>query len=134
MLAEGKIKPDEAERLLAAVDQPSDNESATADVGERRRRNFKYLRIVVEPADGPDAKQEHVDIRVPAALIRAGIRFSSFISAAAADTVNQRLRERGVDLDVRKIKLEDLDQIVDAMSDLSVDVHNPQGNVRVFFE
>ncbi len=72
--------------------------------------------------------------RSSAALLRAGVRFASFIPAAAADTVNQRLRERGVDLDVRKIKLEDLDQSVGTMSDLSVDVHNPQGNVRVFFE
>ncbi len=56
------------------------------------------------------------------------------MSAAAADTVNQRLREQGVDLDVRKIKLEDLDQIVDAMSELNVDVHNPREKVRVFFE
>ena len=134
MLAEGKIKPDEAERLLAAVDQPGDSESETTDVGERRRRNFKYLRIVVEPADGPDAKQEHVDIRIPAALLRAGVRFASFIPAAAADTVNERLREQGIDLDVRKIKLEDLEQIVDAMSELTVDVHNSKENVRIFFE
>ena len=134
MLAEGKIKPDEAERLLAAVDQPSDSESATTDVAQGRRRNFKYLRIVVEPAEGPNAKQEHVNIRVPAALLRAGVRFASFIPAAAADTVNERLREQGIDLDLRKIKLEDLEQIVDVMSELTVDVHNPKGNVRVFFE
>ena len=134
MLAEGKIKADEAERLLAAVDQPADTESVATDVTEGRRRNFKYLRVVVEPADGPDAKQEHVNVRIPAALLRAGIRFASFIPAAAADTVNERLREQGIDLDVRKIKLGDLEQIVDAMGELSVDVHNPKGNVRVFFE
>ena len=134
LLAEGKIKPDEAERLLAAVDHTAEANSVATEVTSKGRRDFKYLRVVVEPADGPDAKQEHVNIRVPAALLRAGIRFASFIPAAAADSVNEKLREQGVDLDVRKIKTEDLEQIVEAMSELSVDVHNTQENVRVFFE
>ncbi len=112
--------------------------STASSFGAAHRRQYivfiNWLRVVVEPADGPDAKQEYVNIRVPAALIRAGIRFSSFMSAAAADTVNERLREHGVDLDVRKIKLEDPDQIVDAMSELNVDVHNTREKVRIFFE
>ncbi len=119
---------------MSAVDQPAGTESVATGITEGRRRNFKYLRVVVEPADGPDAKQGHVNVRIPAALLRAGIRFASFIPAAAADTVNEHLREQGIDLDVRKIKLGDLEQIVDAMSELSVDVHNPKEKVRVFFE
>ena len=73
MLAEDKIKFDEAERLLAAVDLSADTESVTTEIAERRHCNSKYLGIVVEPADGPDAKQEHGNVRVPVALFRAGV-------------------------------------------------------------
>jgi len=134
MVSQGKITVDEAERLLAAIGEPTDAEARPTEVVQGRKADLRFLRVVIEPTEGPEAKQEHVNIRVPVSLLRAGMRFASFIPASAADEVNRRLIGQGIDLDVRNIKMEDLEKLVDAMRDFELDVKNPQGNVRIYFE
>ena len=134
MLSEGKISAEEAERLLAAMDQPAGGPGETAAAPRAAKSNLKYLRVVVAPAEGPDAKQEHVNIRVPVGLLRAGMKFASLIPAAASDSINAELEKKGIDLDVRNLKLEDLETLVGAMEELEVNVQNDRETVRVYFE
>ncbi len=68
------------------------------------------------------------------ALIRAGIKLTSLMPSNASNHVNEALKSKGVDVDLSKIKPEDLEQLVDALSDLEVDVHGNQGKVRVYLE
>jgi hypothetical protein len=134
MLAEGKINAEEAERLLAAVDEPSGGPGEAVAAPRVAKSNVKYLRVVVAPAEGPGAKQEHVNVRVPVGLLRAGMKFASLIPAAASDSINAELEKKGIDLDVRNIKLDDLETLVDAMEELEVNVQNDKETVRVYFE
>jgi hypothetical protein len=49
--------------------------------------------------------------------------------------VNKALKENGVDIDISKLRPEDLDDLVQHLRDLTVDVHGHNGeNVRVFCE
>ena len=134
MLAEGKIQVEEAERLLSLVSP--DGESG--DAGQPTKENrppAKYLRVSVEPGEDADEdRTERVNIRVPMALIRAGVKLAALIPSQAADSVNEELRKKGIKFDIGNFKAEDLEPLVDALQDLEVDVKDGQHKVRVFVE
>jgi len=130
MLAEGKISAGEAQKLLGAIG-PEGDETRSAPP-----RSPKYLRVVIQP--NPDAPEnedvKRVNVRVPVALIRAGIKFTSLIPAEASEQVNEALKEKGIDFDVRNLKPEDLEELIAALHDLEVDVQNGQEKVHVYVE
>ena len=132
MLAEGKISADEAQKLLAAIGSGGDEPRSTG----APLRSPKYLRVVIQP--NPDATKEddvkRVNVRVPINLIRAGIKFTSLIPAEASEQVNEALKEKGIDFDVRNLKPEDLEELIEALHDLEVDIQNGQEKVHVYVE
>jgi len=136
MLAEGKVSVDEAERLLAAMGEPTGDTKFSA-AGETCKDERKYLRVVVEPNPdaGLGAEQHRVNIRVPMALIRAGVKLTSLIPSNATTKINEELHKSGVDFDISSIKPENLNELVDAMKDLEIDVEGgKEGKVRVYLE
>lgn len=134
LLAEGKINVEEAERLLSVAGGQT-GERVTAGIAQQSHKpQPKFLRVVVEPQEGSGGKQERVNVRVPMALLRAGVKFASLIPSVASTHINEQLKGQGIDIDIRDIKLDDLVTLVDAMSDLQVDVDNSEGKVRVYFE
>ncbi len=132
MLAQGKITADEAERLLSLVDQPPETAAGSNDSGEARKPAPKYLRVVIQDGDGPESEQ--VNIRVPMGLIRAGVRLASVLPSNATSKINEKLKEKGVPIDLGKIKAEDLEDLVDSLSDLQVDVQDGNEKVRIYVE
>ncbi len=136
MLAEGTITTDEAERLLTLIDQPSGVEPAMGDSSVGRKSAPKYLRVEVRPDDGsgPESGGERVNIRVPMSLIRAGVKLATVLPSNASQMVNDALEQQGLGVDVRNLKPEDLEQLVDALGDLEIDIHDDNQTVRVYAE
>ena len=136
MLAEKKISVDEAERLLTLTEQPAGSEAGTSDVAQAGKPKPKYIRIMVEPdpEGGPEAEPEHVNIRVPLGIIRAGIKLRSLMPSHAATKVNEALQSKGIDLDVRNVKDQDVEQLISALSDFEVDVQDGKQKVRIYVE
>jgi hypothetical protein len=135
MLSEGKITAEEAERLLAAMDRGEPSPSAqpfTARPGHNAQP--KYLRVAVdtdEPGEGGPTK---VNIRVPMALLRAGVRLTSLIPPAARDHLNAELAKGGAPIDINQLKPENLEDLIDHLNDLQVDVDQERTKVRIFCE
>jgi hypothetical protein len=134
MLAAGKINADEAEQLLAALeDSPSPSNREGAGEAKPKTR-AKYLRVQVEAEDrsGPTT----VNVRVPMQLLRAGVRLASLIPAQAHEQLDQALSRHGVPLTLSQIKPENLEELIDHLEDLTVDVDAKEENtkVRVFCE
>ena len=135
MLADGKINADEAERLLGAMEgagpapRPLEGSAATGS----NRPPPKYLRVSVDATD-PDEGPTKVNIRVPMALLRAGVRLTSLIPPAARDQVNAQLSKNGVPFDIGQLKPENLEALVDQLNELTVDVDQENAKVRVFCE
>ncbi len=124
MLASKKISVDEAsmllEKLSAAPVEPA------VECGERPEaaRNLKYLRVVVDSADG-----DKVNIRVPLSLIRTGIKLGSLIPKDAAEAMS----EKGIDLS--SLSGLDENELVKFLSELKVDVESSDGDtVKIFTE
>lgn len=132
MLSEGKISVAEAESLLSLLDQSPSGGTNGNGAGETRKTAPKYLRVVVEE-DG-ESGSERVNIRVPMALIRSGVKLAALIPSEATNRVNEKLHEKGIGIDVGNLKVEDLEQLVDAMAEMEVDVQDGKEHVRVFVE
>ena len=134
MLAEKKITVDEAERLLAVAGNEEKTESTYIPPNTTNNKVPKFLRVVVEPGPGEGGEDvDKVNVRVPMNLIRAGMKLTSLIPPHASDKMNEAMREKGVDFDLRNMKPEDLEDLINALSDLEVDVDG-KTKVRVFAE
>ncbi len=134
MLAEGKIGVEEAERLLSLV-SPESESAGPGQQSKESRPQAKYLRVCVEPDEGAgEDHAERVNIRVPMALIRAGVKLASLIPSSSAESVNEELRKKGITFDIGSLKAEDLEPLVDALQDLEVDVEDGHHKVRIFVE
>ena len=132
MLSEGKISVADAERLLTLLEQPPSGRPSGSDGGEGRKTPPKYLRVVIEE-DG-ESGSERVNIRIPMALIRSGVKLAALIPKEATNRVNEKLQQKGICIDVGNLKVEDLEQLVDAMAEMEVDVQDGKEHVRVFVE
>lgn len=137
MLAAGKITADEAEKLMAASEQTSSSStgfSRSSETGAKPKP--KYLRVLVEAADKyrGDGKSTKVNIRVPMALIRAGVRLGGLIPQEARDRANAAMRQKGMDFDLNSIKPENLEEILEQLNDLEVNVDEDKAKVRIFAE
>ncbi len=127
MLADKKISVDDAEKLLAAVSEaPAPAGAAAAKPGP------KYLRVLVEPAPG-NKEGDKVNIRVPLNLVRAGLKFASFIPSQVQDKVNAELKEKGVPFDLSRFNPQDIEALLVHLNDLTVEVEGKE-NVRIFCE
>ena len=137
MLSENKISADEAYRLLDVIEGGGSGvENNSASVAAVNKK-AKYLRVTVlpDPENEHAGKVDKVNIRVPMSLIRAGIKLTSLIPTEARDKVNGALREKGIDFDVRNLKPEDLEDLIEALGDLEVDVVSSKGEkVKIFVE
>ena len=132
MLSDGKINADEAERLLSALDR-TEAPGASASLPPPRSNGApKYLRVTVDAdVHGDNTK---VNIRVPMALLRAGVRLSSLIPPEARDQVNAELAKNGVPFDIGSLKPENLEELVSHLDDLTIDVDSSDAKVRIYCE
>src|SRR5689334_2024759 len=135
MLAEGKINAEEAERLLAAMERTGPASASAAEARPGHNGQPKYLRVAVDTDEpGDDGGPTKVNIRVPMALLRAGVRLTSLIPPAARDQVNAELTKKGMAFDINQLKPENLEDLIDHLSDLQVDVDQEKTKVRIFCE
>jgi hypothetical protein len=130
MLSEQKINPDEAERLLAALERPG---AAAFAPSSGHNGAPKYLRVVVDTDDVASGPTK-VNVRVPMALLRAGVRLTSLIPPQARDQINAEMAKNGVPFDIGQLRPENLEEMVDQLNDLQVDVDQDRTKVRVFCE
>lgn len=134
MLANGAITADEAERLIAALEKPPAPLPGMATDGSAGSKpRPRYLRVVVED-ESEKRGATTVNVRVPMQLLRAGVKLASLIPPQAQVRVNDALHQQGVTVDLSQIKPENLEEIVDQLSDLTVDVNDQHSKVRVFCE
>ena len=139
MLAEGKINADEAERLISACEQPSSAASSDSGATQSGKPRPKFLRVQVDAMeDEGHGGPKKVNVRVPIQLLRAGVKLAGLVPPQALEKANQELQKKGIPLDLSQIKPDNLEELVEHLSDLTVDVDSNEGHekvkVRVFCE
>jgi len=134
LLAEGKITAAEAERLLDALEprgggsSQSDEPAIKGDPGPLIAALPKFLYVKVVAANG-----DNVDVKIPIALVRSGLKLTSLIPPQAMDQINDSMSEHGMSIDFSNLKPEDIDELVEALREMEVNVDSKDGdNVRVY--
>lgn len=139
MLAEGKINADEAERLLDASESRRTGGSCApaspaavvkGDPGPLLDALPKYLHVRVEGNEG-----EKVNVKVPLALVRSGLKLTSLIPPQAMDQLTAQMADKGMSIDFSNLKPEDIDELIEALREMEVDIDGKDGEkVRVYCE
>jgi len=135
MLGEGKISAEEAERLLDALegrvtDQPAAGPAIVGDPAPLLDALPKYLYVKVDSVDG-----DKVDVKVPLALVRSGLKLTSLIPPQAMEQINEQMIEKGISIDFTNLKPEDIDELIHALREMEINVDSKNGDkVRVFAE
>ena len=134
MLADGKITAEEAERLLDALDARADSPTASAEPGMKGDPEPliaalpKYLYVKVIAVNG-----DNVDVKIPIALVRSGLKLTSLIPSKAMDQINDSMSEHGMSVDFSNLKPEDIDELVGTLREMEINVDAKNGdNVRVY--
>ena len=134
MLAEGKITAAEAETLLDALGtsggEPTEQVPAPTSewpTGPSGTGTPKFMYVKV--SGGKDT----VDVKVPLALLRTGLKLTSLIPPQAMDQINESMGEAGMSIDFNNLKPEDIEDLIESLREMEVNVKSSSGdNVRVF--
>jgi hypothetical protein len=130
MLAEGKITPEEAEQLIAALERDQPLAAAGSEV--RLKGKAKYLRLMVNFTE--NGEPGRVNARVPLQLLRAGVRLAALVPPQALARANAELSRSGVPFDLTQLKPEQLEDLVDQLDEVTLEVDDPETKVRIFCE
>jgi hypothetical protein len=131
MLSEKKIGVDEAERLISLLSPETTREEA-----KESKKPPKYLRVSIKPVGDSVApgESETVNIRIPITLLRAGIKLASIIPPRAYNQMDESLKEKGIEFDLRNITPENIEELILALNDLEVDIQDGKQSVHVYAE
>jgi len=139
MLAEGTITADEAERLLDALESRRSDTPAAENPAPSFIKGDptpvvnalpKYLHVKVDGDKG-----EKVDVKVPLALVRSGLKLTSLIPPQAMDQINSEMAKSGMSIDFSNFKPEDIDELIAALREMVINIDGDKGeHVRVYCE
>ena len=132
MLSQGKISADEAERLIAAMEEPAGAGAPDSGSAPTSKPQPKYLRVQVDSEeDGRHEGPTKVNVRVPMQLLRAGVKLAGLIPPQALNRANDAMQGHGIPFDLSQIKTENLEELVEQLNDLTVDVDQKDANSKV---
>jgi len=134
LLAQGKITVDEADQLLRAMSASSDAPPAAAAAAAEPSASPRYVRITVHKTAKDDRRDKDVNIRVPIAVVKSGMRLGALIPGFPGDAVSARLRERGIDVDFSKLDTAALEQVLKQLGDTNIEVDSGKAQVRISCE
>ena len=133
MLANGRLSADEADRLLAALDRRGGG-AFDGRAGDRVRPIAsppKYLRVEVSKLRGGADDPKNVNIRVPLQLLRAGVKLPGLLPPKARDDLNAAMRDKGMAFDFSQLRPENVDALITALAETSIDIDAHDGRSRV---
>ncbi len=132
LLAQGKISVEEAEQLLRAIAAPQPEAAAKPD--EAERPPLRWVRIAVHRAAKEGRKDQDVNIRVPIAIVRSGMRLGSLIPGLAGEQVAAKMRERGLDIDFSKLDAAAIESVLKELGDTNIEIDSGKAQVRITCE
>jgi hypothetical protein len=90
------------------------------------------LRLEVDTLE--NGEPGRVNVRVPLQLLRAGVQLAAVIPPQALDRANAELNKSGAPLDLKQLKPEQLEALVENLDELTMEVDQPDARVRIFCE
>ena len=129
MLAEGKLTAEEAEKLLQALEGET-RKSEEPQWKQPMDVKGKYLLVQVDPKEGKSS--ERVSVKVPLALLRAGLNITKLIPVEAQDKIQSSMHESGIPFKLSDIDAQNFEEIMEALEQMSIDVDTDESTIKVF--
>ena len=77
--------------------------------------------------------KDTVDVKIPLALLRAGLKLTSLIPPQAMEQINESMAASGMSIDFNNLKPEDIEEVIESLREMEVNIVSTDGdNVRVF--
>jgi hypothetical protein len=140
LLAQGKISVDDAHRLIAAVatsyTPPPAAAAASQSSGSTTNATPqpRYLKIAVHKPATDQRGDKDVNIRVPIAIVRGGMRLGAIIPGFGGERLRARLREQCVDVDLSKLDSAALEAMLKDLGEMNIDIDSGKAQVRITCE
>ena len=142
MLSQGKITVDDADRLLKALSGARPGEAAAAaDAVTDEPHRTRGVHINVHKPANDDRPVKDLNIRVPIAVVKGGMRLGAIIATFAGEKAAQRMKARGIDLDMAKISGDfskmngvEFDAFLKSLDDMHIEVDDGKSQVRITCE
>lgn len=128
MLSEGKITPEEAEKLLSAAEKQERSQTIPKTIDEAIEGKFFYVQV--EPKEGKSS--DRVSVKVPMALLKAGLNIAGLIPKDTQAKINESMREKGMSFDITQINPENIQELMDSLELLTVDVDSEDATIQVY--
>lgn len=124
LLAEGKITFDQARDLFDAVDNAkSEEQPVTSSPSTKVKAQWLNINVV-----------EHgnvvVEMRIPLKLIRAGVKLGALIPP----DVMKKMGENNIDFDFSNINPDNIEELIDGISEMTINVSEGGDGVRMWCE
>jgi hypothetical protein len=140
MLSEGKISVDEADRLLKAMSADPAAADATSPSTDTTRA--RWIRINIhKPAKDETHRPKDVNIRVPIAVVKGGMRLGALIGTFAGEKAARRMKAQGLDIDLAKINSDlsqmngpEFDEFLRSLHDTNIEIDDGKAQVRITAE
>lgn len=132
LLAQGKMTVDEAQQLLKALSEQTQRPTASAqsDTGNGPKPRFMRIHVHKPGRDGRAPKD--VNIRVPLAVVRGGMRLGTMIPGWQ-QWMQARVRERH-DVELGKLDPEAIESLLRDAGEMNIDVSGTGEQVRITLE
>ncbi len=127
LLSQGKVTVDEAEQLLRALKDAPGASAEPPTPGAKPR----WIRITVDSAADGGKAARTVNIRVPLAVARSGIRFGAMFPFLFGPKLQEEFRKQGIDFDFSKIDPSDIEAAAKDLGETTIDVDNGRKQIRV---
>jgi hypothetical protein len=99
------------------------------------------VRINVHKPANEHHGEKDVNIRVPIAVVKGGMRLGAIIATFAGEKAAQRMKARGIDLDMSKINGDfskmngaEFDAFLKSLDDANIEIDDGKSQVRITCE
>jgi hypothetical protein len=144
MLQDGKITVDDADRLIKALceEQPADTATAGTPTAGASAERVRWIRINIQkPANDAGHKAKNLNIRVPIAIVKGGMRLGAIIGTFAGDKAARRMKAQGLDIDLAKISSDlsqmngpEFDEFLRSLNETNIEIDDGQSQIRITAE
>ena len=98
--------------------------AVTGDPGPLIAALRTYLFLHVSGSTG-----DNVNVKIPVALVRSGLKLTSLIPDQAMDQINRSMSEHGMSIDLADLEPEDIDELVESLREMEINVDGKNGDV-----
>ncbi len=137
LLSQGKVTVEEADQLLRAIPAAgahAEPAKATPPPDAAPRPKARYVRIAIHKLEQEGRAEKDVNIRVPLAIVRSGLRLGALIPGNTGTQFAARLRDRGLDIDLSKLDGAALEAVLRDLGDAPIDIDSGKAQIRITCE